>query len=136
MASTPSTPFPTPLRDADAERDPDERAHDDLTRTDVAEQGDADTESTVVVASVIRRLGSWAVEHEPESDSYLLIDAAGGFCADLHWNDHGECWAQFEPYVAFSGTTTIADIDVIAKLAELLRSLPPPAGRAPKNPRG
>ncbi|HET7133760.1 MAG TPA: hypothetical protein VFJ95_16010 [Gammaproteobacteria bacterium] len=87
-------------------------------------------------SSVVRRLGAWAVEHEPESDSYLLIDAAGGFCADLHWNDRGECWAQFEPYIAFSGATTVADIEAIAKLAELLRDLPAPAGRAPKNPRG
>ena len=87
-------------------------------------------------ARVVRRLGAWAVEHEPESDSYLLIDAAGGFCADLHWNDRGECWAQFEPYVAFSGATTVADIEAIGKLAELLRDLPAPAGRPPKNPRG
>jgi len=94
---------------------------------------DEGAESPPAEAIVIRRLGSWAVEHEPESDSYLLIDAAGGFCADLHWNDGGECWAQFEPYVAFSGATTIADIESVAKLAELLRSLTPPARRAPKN---
>jgi hypothetical protein len=134
MASTSNIPLSTPFRDSDADPDPAEHAHEDLAR-DVEEHGDADAEPTIVAANVIRHLGSWAVEHEPESDSYLLIDAAGGFCADLHWNDQGECWAQFEPYVAFSGTTTIADIDAIAKLAELLRSLPPPTGRPPKNPR-
>lgn len=129
MASSPNPPFSTPFPPA-------ERAHDDLARRDLEEDGGADPEATHVEATVVARLGSWAVEHEPESDSYLLIDSAGGFCADLHWNDRGECWAQFEPYVAFSGATTIADIDAVGKLAELLRSLPQPAARPPKNPRG
>lgn len=129
MASSPNPPFSAPLRGAEQNRD--SPADDNPARNDV--EDDNDVQATHAEAIVIRRLGPWAVEHEPESDSYLLIDAAGGFCADLHWNDRGECWAQFEPYVAFSGATTIADIDLVAKLAELLRSLTPPAGRTPKN---
>jgi hypothetical protein len=77
----------------------------------------------------------WAVEHEPESDTYLLLDSCGGYCAELHWNDGGECWADFSPpFVAFSGPTTIADIDALQQLADLLRRLPQPAGRPSRKP--
>ena len=131
MAGSPTPSFSTPLRGADKNRDSPVQETEDNPGHNVEE--DNGGEATHSEAIVIRRVGSWAVEHEPESDSYLLIDAAGGFCADLHWNDRGECWAQFEPYVAFSGATTIADIELVAKLGELLRSLSPPAGRAPKN---
>jgi hypothetical protein len=72
--------------------------------------------------------GSWTVEVEPESGAYLLIDPAGCYAAELHWNEAGECWAQFEPYMAFAGATTIADIEALQQLAQLLRSLPPPDG--------
>jgi hypothetical protein len=78
---------------------------------------------------------SWTVEVEPESGAYLLIDPAGAFAAELHWMTSGECWAAFEPYVAFSGPTTIADVESLQELAQILRSLPRPEGHAPKNPR-
>ena len=78
---------------------------------------------------------AWAVEHEPDSDTYLLLDAYGAYCAELHWNDRGECWADFSPpFIAFSGPTTIADIAALQQLADLLRSLPQPAGRPPRRP--
>ncbi|HEX5048372.1 MAG TPA: hypothetical protein VFX89_14740 [Gammaproteobacteria bacterium] len=131
MPSSPDTPS-TPGHAGEASREAPAPLADDRLAGDGDDDGAADA-SPLAEAIVIRRLGPWAVEHEPESDSYLLIDAAGGFCADLHWNERGECWAQFEPYVAFSGATTIADIESVAKLAELLRSFSPPAGRAPKN---
>jgi hypothetical protein len=132
MASSPNPPIFTPLRGVEPNRETSAQQLEDDPERMEAEDSEG-MESPLAEAVVIRRLGPWAVEHEPESDSYLLIDAAGGFCADLHWNDRGECWAQFEPYVAFSGATTIADIESVAKLAELLRDLSPPAGRAPKN---
>lgn len=79
--------------------------------------------------------GTWTVEVEPESGAYLLIDPAGAFAAELHWTTNGECWAAFEPYVAFSGATTIADVESLQELARIMRSLPRPEGQAPKNPR-
>jgi hypothetical protein len=80
------------------------------------------------------RSAHWTVEHERESDSYLLIDAADAYCAELHWDSRGECWADFEPYTAFAGPTTIADIERLQTLATLLRDLPRPSGRATKEP--
>lgn len=77
----------------------------------------------------------WTVEHEPESDAYLLLDPAGCYAAELFWTEQGECWAQFEPYTSFSGPTTIAQIEALQQLADLLRSMNRPAGRAAKNPR-
>jgi hypothetical protein len=78
---------------------------------------------------------AWAVEHEPDSDTYLLLDAHGAYCAELHWNDRGECWADFSPpFIAFSGPTTIADIAALQQLADLLRSVPQPTGRPPRRP--
>jgi hypothetical protein len=71
---------------------------------------------------------AWAIEHEPDSDTYLLLDGAGAYCADLHWTELGECWAHFEPYVAFAGPTTISDIEALQELAGLLRGLPKPEG--------
>src|ERR1043165_13147 len=117
MASSPSPPFSMALPGAESNRDAPAQAADDRLLRSGAEEEDGAGEAPLADAIVIRRVGPWAVEHEPESDSYLLIDAAGGFCADLHWNDRGECWAQFEPYVAFSGATTVADIESVAKLA-------------------
>jgi hypothetical protein len=122
MASSPNPPLPAPLGEPLADEPNDELG--------------ADTQQERAETTTLRRVGPWAAEHEPDSDSYLLIGAAGEYCADLHWNDRGECWAQFEPYIAFSGATTIADIEALLELADLLRSLPPPDGRRPKNPRG
>ena len=85
--------------------------------------------------TVVRERSGWVVEHEPESDAYLLVDASGAYCADLHWNAQGECWALFESYVAFLGPTTIADIEALQELALLLRELPRPEGRVAKEPR-
>jgi hypothetical protein len=82
----------------------------------------------------VRRTAYWTVEHERESDSYLLIDSADAYCAELHWDSRGECWAHFEPYTAFAGPTTIADIERLQALADLLRDLPRPSGRATKEP--
>jgi hypothetical protein len=83
---------------------------------------------------VVCRTTYWSVEHEPESDTYLLIDWADAYCADLYWSASGECWADFAPYVAFSGPTTIADIDRLHALAHLLAGLPCPQGRTTKEP--
>jgi hypothetical protein len=77
---------------------------------------------------------TWTVEVEPESGAWLLIDPAGEFAAELHWASSGECWASFESYVAFSGATTIADVEALQELAQLLRRLPRPAGNPAKNP--
>ena len=77
----------------------------------------------------------WTVEFEPESGTYLLLDPAGCYAAELHWNEHGECWAQFEPYTAFSGPTTIAHVEALQQLAALLRAQKPPPTHTPKNPR-
>ncbi len=82
---------------------------------------------------IIHRTSAWAIEHEPESDTYLLVDAAGCYCAELHWSDDGECWAQFEPYVAFAGPTTVADVLALQEIATLMLSVARPAGRASKN---
>jgi hypothetical protein len=78
---------------------------------------------------------TWTVEIEPESGAHLLIDPTGCYAAELHWNDAGECWAQFEPYTAFAGPTKISDIEALQQLAELMRAMPRPHGCAPKNPR-
>ena len=83
---------------------------------------------------VVRRTTYWTVEHEVESDTYLLIDSSDAYCADLHWDSRGECWAHFEPYTAFSGPTTIADIERLQTLANLLRDLPCPEGRTVREP--
>ena len=40
---------------------------------------------------IVRRTSAWAIEHEPESDTYLLVDAAGCYWAELHRSDDGEC---------------------------------------------
>src|SRR5262245_3719190 len=86
------------------------------------------------VPTIVRRTSYWSVELEVESDTYLLIDSADAYCAELHWDSRGECWAHFEPYTAFSGPTTIADIERLRTLAELLRDLPRPAGRPTREP--
>lgn len=83
---------------------------------------------------IVRRTAHWSVEHEVESDTYLLIDSSDAYCAELHWDSRGECWAQFDPYTAFSGPTTIADIERLQTLADLLRDLPCPDGRKTKEP--
>ena len=85
-------------------------------------------------ARIVRRTTYWTVEHEVESDTYLLIDSADAYCADLHWNSNSECWADFTPYVAFSGPTTVADIERLHALANLLRDFPRPEGRVVKEP--
>lgn len=78
---------------------------------------------------------AWTVEHEPDSDTYLLLDSCGAYCAELHWNERGECWANFSPpFVAFSGPTTIQAIAALQQLADLLRGLPQPAGRPSRKP--
>jgi hypothetical protein len=77
---------------------------------------------------------AWTVELEPESGAYLLLDPAGCYAAELRWNDDGECWAQFAPYTAFNGPTTIADVESLQQLAQLLRSLRRPARRAADRP--
>jgi hypothetical protein len=82
---------------------------------------------------IVKQLRAWTVEREPESGAYLLIDSAGAYCADLKWNAKGECWAHFEPYIAFAGPTTIADIEALQDLATLLRGLPAPKGHATRN---
>jgi hypothetical protein len=76
----------------------------------------------------VRRSAAWSIEHEPDSDTYLLLDSADAYCAELHWTELGECWAHFEPYVAFAGPTTIADIEALQELADLLRGMPKPEG--------
>jgi len=83
---------------------------------------------------IVRRATHWTVEHEVESDTYLLIDSSDAYCADLHWNSRGECWAHFMPYTAFSGPTTIADIERLQTLADLLRDLRCPEGRMTREP--
>jgi hypothetical protein len=83
---------------------------------------------------IVRRTPRWSVEHEPVSDCYLLVDSGGAYCADLHWKDDGECWAHFDSYVAFSGPTTIGEIEALRDLADLLRTLPCPGGHRFKNP--
>jgi hypothetical protein len=83
---------------------------------------------------IVLRTAHWTVEHEVESDTYLLIDSADAYCADLHWDSRSECWADFLPYTAFSGPTTAADIEPLVALANLLRELPCPEGRATKDP--
>jgi hypothetical protein len=96
----------------------------------------AETVSRLETSQKIAAVGAlWAVEHEPDSDTYLLLDASGAYCAELHWSERGECWADFSPpFVAFSGPTTIADIAALQQLADLLRSVPQPAGRRPRKP--
>lgn len=83
---------------------------------------------------IVRRTSYWTVEHEVESDTYLLIDSSDAYCADLHWDSRGECWADFTPYTAFLGPTTIADIERLQTLAHLLRDLPRPGDRPTKEP--
>ena len=77
----------------------------------------------------------WTIEFEPESGTYLLLDPTGSYAAELHWNDRGECWAQFEPYTAFSAPTTIEHVEALQQLADLLRGQKPPPEHTPKNPR-
>jgi hypothetical protein len=78
---------------------------------------------------------TWTVEIEPESGAHLLIDPTGCYAAELHWDEQGECWAQFEPYTAFAGPTKIGDIEALQQLAQLMRSLPRPPGSTAKSPR-
>jgi hypothetical protein len=100
----------------------------------MADATDAAPDTVEPLPIIVSRTKHWAVEHERESDSYLLIDSADSYCAELHWNGRGECWAHFVPYTAFAGPTTIADIERLLTLANLLRSLPRPEGRATKEP--